>query len=154
MTKIWPVRTILTHTHARACVSTRTRTHARTHTRMHTHINRKTQKWSISIIVACLYNFYKFSCSFALALTIFEILTFEIYDLEKVGHGHEYDTGNIVARLQCRSQIAMSQPDCNVPARLQCRSQIAMSQPDCNVAARLRCRRIAMLQEDCKCQNL
>ena len=27
------------------------------------------------------------SCSFALALTVFEILTFEIYDLEKVGEG-------------------------------------------------------------------
>ena len=40
------------------------------------------------------------SCSFALALTVFEILTFQIFDLEKVRQGHG------VQHWQCRSQIA------------------------------------------------
>ena len=40
------------------------------------------------------------SCSFALVLTVFEILTFEIFDLEKVDQGHG------VQHWQCRSQIA------------------------------------------------
>ena len=40
------------------------------------------------------------SYSFALALTVFEILTFEIFDLEKVGQG------NAVQHWQCRRQIA------------------------------------------------
>ena len=40
------------------------------------------------------------SCIFALALTVFEILTFEIFDLEKVGQGHR------VQHWHCRRQIA------------------------------------------------
>ena len=37
---------------------------------------------------------------FSLAITVFEILTFEIVDLEKVGQGHG------VRHWQCRSQFA------------------------------------------------
>ena len=37
--------------------------------------------------------------AFSLALTVFEILTFEIFDLEKVGQGHG------VQHWQCRTRL-------------------------------------------------
>ena len=51
-------------------------------------------RWQISTCINFIFG------HFSLALTVFEILIFEIFDLEKVGQGHG------VQHFQCRGQIA------------------------------------------------
>ena len=59
------------------------------------------------------------SCSFALALTVFEILTFEKFDLEKVGQG-QWVTGNVAARLQMSKSIKVILYICYFRSYLTC----------------------------------